>query len=85
MESRDLRIIETYQVKLVRRSLDSLRSLGMTRTLISALFAESACRLLVGGVMTPALHGISEEKNSATDCSVALGMDVITRQPLRLR
>ena len=30
VESRDLRIIVTFQVKSVRRSLDSLRSLGMT-------------------------------------------------------
>ena len=30
VESRDLRIIITHQVKSVRRSLDSLRSLGMT-------------------------------------------------------
>ena len=30
VESRDLRMIVTFQVESVRRSLDSLRSLGMT-------------------------------------------------------
>ena len=30
MESRDLRTFVTFQVNQVRRSLDSLRSLGMT-------------------------------------------------------
>ena len=33
MESRDLRIVMTYNVKLVRRSFDSLRSLRMTKLL----------------------------------------------------
>ena len=33
VESRDLRTFETFYVKSVRRSLDSLRSLGMTFSL----------------------------------------------------
>ena len=52
-ESKNLRTFEIFQLKSVRRSFDSLRSLRMTYREISASIEPKTYSQMVGGVMSP--------------------------------
>ena len=53
MESRDLRINDTFTLKSARKSFDSLCSLRMTKSKCLAPIIPHKIYYLVGGVMTP--------------------------------